>query len=74
MVFILKNLNCLQFTFNVGMHQIWKDVEPDSVEMDQLRKEVSCIGAGLMVAPINFPGFFFHKALKVCFPEKFQSL
>lgn len=62
-----------QFVFKVGMYIVWRDVETDSEELEQIRKEVSVLLRGLVVAPINLPGFYFHKALKVCSPGAFFS-
>ena len=55
----------MQYVFKVGMHVIWRDVDPESEDMEMYRKNLAFLVAGISVVPINLPGFHFHKALKV---------
>ena len=48
------------------MHVLWRDIQPGSEEMEFYRKGLSILFSGITALPINLPGFFFHKALKVC--------
>jgi len=47
------------------MHILWRNIEPHSDEMEQIRNELSHVTEGLLALPINPPGFRLHKAFKV---------
>ena len=66
MAIMFLRLKILQYTYMVLMHFTWRDVEADSEEMEEIRKDLLTVISGFAALPINFPGFANHKAAKVC--------
>lgn len=65
-VLIFVRLNFLQYTFTVMMHFTWRDAEADSEEMEEILEDLITVLIGFTALPINFPGFPYHNAIKVC--------
>ena len=69
----LFGLSNVQYTFTVMMRVLWRDVEPDSAEMVNIRETMGMITKGILSIPVNLPGFSFYKALKVIQFTPFSS-
>ena len=64
----------LQYVFKVAMHALWRDVDPDSEDMELYRNGMALLFDATRALRINLPGFYFHKAMKVCPPGGGNSL
>ncbi|KAG0605615.1 hypothetical protein M758_9G073500 [Ceratodon purpureus] len=53
-----------KFAFKVGMLASWRDEGMDSMEMEEIRNALIILREAMTAIPINFPGFYYHKALK----------
>ena len=52
----------------------WRNEEMDSMDMEEIRNNLIILREAVTAIPINFPGFYYHKALKVCFPKRWYLL
>ncbi|KAG0615749.1 hypothetical protein M758_5G063700 [Ceratodon purpureus] len=53
-----------KYVFKVAMHALWRDVDPDSEDMELYRNGMALLFDATRALRINLPGFYFHKAMK----------
>ncbi|KAG0586275.1 hypothetical protein KC19_2G078100 [Ceratodon purpureus] len=53
-----------KFAFKGGMLAAWRNEEMDSMDMEEIRNNLIILREAVTAIPINFPGFYYHKALK----------